>query len=438
MKKILSLALCIIFALVLFTTSVSAATYTFESFVDGNGYGTKTQVSENVINLKGESTAVGGMYVGPYSKASTSKLKDGILEESYVEVKMDEVSVGEFFEVSLALKNASNEYVTEAVVMSQKTAKNEISLTAGWAPNFKAIINKDGIYTYQWKMFVENNKPYVNFTLLSGNTVIGTTGNIDMDTINGPDDKNPILEQEDVSVKYLWFCNIAQKAGVNVYTQLPKTEIEFVQKEDSVVFVENAEETKEVLKNSLENNGIALNPADKVEINVKVSDLPEQDGEEMKEAVTEKVNGANIVGLYDITIPVTVNGEIVGDLSKLSEKIELKLPIPEGLPEVSEGYNRVYYVVKEHNGEIELLNAIVNSDNTVSFETDEFSRYALAYVDEKNETPNQPQQGENEEQNQTPEKDETPKTGITTYTGIAGIVVLAAFVGIIIIKRKNK
>ena len=149
----------------------------------------------------------------------------------------------------------------------------------------------------------------------------------------------------------------------------------------------------------------------------------------MKEAVTEKVNGANIVGLYDITIPVTVNGEIVGDLSKLSEKIELKLPIPEGLPEVSEGYNRVYYVVKEHNGEIELLNAIVNSDNTVSFETDEFSRYALAYVDEKNETPNQPQQGENEEQNQTPEKDETPKTGITTYTGIAGIVVLAAFVG---------
>ena len=429
MKKIFSLALCVILALVLFATSVSAATYTFDSFVDGSGYGTKTQVNENVTNLKGEDTAVGGMYVGPYSKASTSKIEDGILEESYIELNLDNTKNGEFFEVSLALQNAANEYVTEAVVMTQKTAENEMVITAGWAPNFKAVVSSNGIYTYQWRMFVENDTPYVNFSVLSGDTVIGTTGNVDLDTIQGPDDKNPILDEEGVCVKYLWFCNINVDAGVNVYAQLPGTEVEFVQDEKAEVVVEATETTTQTLTNSLESNNITVKPGDNVEINVEVKEVSEEESTDMEAALTEKVNGANLVSTYDITLPVKVNDAVVGELTKLSDKIELKLAIPEGLPEVAEGYNRVYYVVREHNGELEVLNTVVNSDNTVSFETDEFSRYALAYTDEKVETP---------AQDETPEKDDTPKTGVATYVEIAATVVLVAAIGIVVVNRKRK
>lgn len=429
MKKIFSLVLCVILALVLFATSVSAATYTFDSFVDGSGYGTKAQVSENVTNLKGQYDSGMGMYVGPYSKASTSKIEDGILEESYIELNLDNTKNGEFFEVSLALQNATNEYVTEAVVMTQKTAENEMVITAGWAPNFKAVVSSNGIYTYQWRMFVENDTPYVNFSVLSGDTVIGTTGNIDMDTIGGVDDKNPILGEEGVCVKYLWFCSINVAEGINVYAQLPGTEVEFVQDEKAEVVVETTETTTQTLTNSLESNNITVKPGDNVEINVEVKELSEEENADLEVALTEKVNGANLVSTYDITLPVKVNDAVVGELTKLSDKIELKLAIPEGLPEVAEGYNRVYYVVREHNGELEVLNTVVNSDNTVFFETDEFSRYALAYADEKVETP---------AQDETPEKDDTPKTGVATYVEIATAVVLVAAIGIVVVNRRKK
>lgn len=431
MKKLFKVTLCVIFALALtislFSTSVNAATYNYDSFTAGSGYGTKTPVSENVTNLKGETVASGGMYVGPYSKASTATLAEGILEEAYVEVDMDKIASGEYFEVSLALQNADKEYVTEAVVMSQKTAEDEVKLTAGWAPEFSATISKTGIYTYQWNMFVENDTPYVNFSVLSGDTVIGSTGNVDMDTIQGPDDKNPILEQEGVSVKYLWFCNINVAEGINVYATLPGTSIEVIQDENALVVVKDADET---LTSSLENNGITLNPADSVEITVNVAEAAEEENADMVAAVNEKVAGANLVGLYDITIPVTVNGENAGELTELSNPITLSIAIPEGLPEVAEGYERVYYVVRDHNGEIEVLNTTVNEDNTISFETDKFSTYALAYVD---------QEVEAEEPTVDGEKDDTPKTGIMANIEIAAIVVLVATVALVVVnKNKNK
>ena len=431
MKKLFKVTLCVIFALALtislFSTSVNAATYNYDSFTAGSGYGTKTPVSENVTNLKGETVASGGMYVGPFSKASTAKLAEGILEETYVEVDMDKIASGEYFEVSLALRNAANEYVTEAVVMSQKTAEDEVTLTAGWAPKFSATIDRTGIYTYQWNMFVENDTPYVNFTVLSGDTVVGSTGNVDMDTIQGPDDKNPILEQEDVSVKYLWFCNINVAEGINVYATLPGTTVEVVQDENALVIAENADET---LTSSLENNGITLNPADSVEIAVKVAEAAEEENANVVEAVNEKVAGASLVGLYDITIPVTINGESAGELTELSNPITLSVAIPEGLPEVAEGYERVYYVVRDHNGEIEVLNTTVNKDNTISFESDAFSTYALAYVDEKVEA---------QDPAVDDEKDDTPKTGIIANIEIAAIVVLVATVALVVVnKNKNK
>lgn len=429
MKKLFKLTLCVIVALALsialFNINVNAATYDYDSFTDGSGYGTKTEISENVTNLKGETVPVGGMYVGPFSKASTDKLAEGISEEAYIEVDMDKIASGEYFEVSLALQNADKVYVTETVVMSQKTAEDEVTLTAGWAPDFKVVLDRTGIYTYQWNMFVENKTPYVNFSVLSGDTVLGSTGDIDLNTVEGPDVKVPVQDQEGVYVKYLWFCNINVAEGINVYATLPGTTIDVIQDEESLVVAENPEEA---LTSSLENNGIVLNPADKVEITIKVAELAEEENSEMVAAVNEKVEGASLVGLYDITLPVTINGEAAGELSELAKPITLKLAIPEGLPEVAEGLERVYYVVRNHNGEVEVLNTTVNEDNTISFETDAFSTYALAYVD---------QEPAAEEPVVDGEKDETPKTGIIANVEIAVAVVLVATVALVVV-NKNK
>lgn len=217
MKKFLGLTLCIMFVMLTFVNSVYATTYNYDSFTAGDGYGTKTKVDDNITNLKGETT-------GPYSKASTAKLVDGIIEKVHVEINMEDLKQGELFEISVALKNLQNEYVSEEVVMTQKINENQVKVTANGAPDFAVIVDESGVYTYQWEIFIKNNKTFVKFTLLNNETVIGTTGEIDFDTIVTSDTKNPIAEEEDVSVRYLWFCNVQVEKGVNVYAELPVIE----------------------------------------------------------------------------------------------------------------------------------------------------------------------------------------------------------------------
>ncbi len=215
MAKKIFMCFLLIVAFFSLNYSVKALTkYEFNDWVAEGQYGTKEKISDNITRLKEKNGS------GPYSKASTSKLKDGITEETYIKIDFPSIENSELFEVSLALRNGNNEYVSEAVVMTQKSGDN-IFVTAGWAPSFKATIKENGIYTYQWKMFIKDNKTYVRFTILNYDKQIATTGNIDFDTIVTKDTKNPITSQKDVSVKYLWFCNIDIKNGIDVYTNLP-------------------------------------------------------------------------------------------------------------------------------------------------------------------------------------------------------------------------
>lgn len=237
MKKKMGFAVLSIAAFMFAIHSASALTeYKFDGWYAENGYGSKTKVDENITNLKGNETASGGMYVGPFSKAAKNvKLADGITEEVHVGLDFDKIKEGEYFEASLALKttNDNNEekYVSEAVVMSQRVG-DKIKLTAGWAKDFEAYIQAKGVYTYQWKMWIETEenakKTYVQFTLLQGEKEIATTGKIDFDTLTTADTLNPIAEQKDVTVKYLWFCNINVKEGVNIYAEVPTVTLTFV------------------------------------------------------------------------------------------------------------------------------------------------------------------------------------------------------------------
>ena len=65
--------------------------------------------------------------------------------------------------------------------MSQRVG-DKIKLTAGWAKDFEAYIQTKGVYTYQWKMWIETEenakKTYVQFTLLQGEKEIATTGKL--------------------------------------------------------------------------------------------------------------------------------------------------------------------------------------------------------------------------------------------------------------------
>ena len=104
-----------------------------------------------------------------------------------------------------------------------------------------------------------------------------------------------------------------------------------------------------------------------------------------KEAVAELGEDTKIQYM-DICIMIKADDSELGTLSELQEELAITIAIPESL----KGENYLYKVIRNHNGEITTLDTIDNGDGTITFKTDRFSTYALAYNEEKAVTPNEP------------------------------------------------
>lgn len=153
------------------------------------------------------------------------------------------------------------------------------------------------------------------------------------------------------------------------------------------VGVSKDEENEKVLLDS-------LNKQDKykdmpITVVVVVEDLKEDKIDEkvsktfIKALEEEKVTSGKIVSYFDITVAVKniQTDKVEGKLEKLTDKIEFTVAIPK-LETVKEGYVRNYYIIKQHKDKVEVLDTKVSNDGKfLTFETDEFSTYALAYED---------------------------------------------------------
>lgn len=216
MKKIISL--CLVCALIFSFAILQVKALTvwkFEDWQAGNDYGSKSKISSNITNLKGEKEEKGGMKVGPFNKSSKSKLSDGIKEEVYVGLNLDNYQTSELFELSIALNqfDIESKYLTESVVMTQKS-EDKFVITSSWAKdkNPIVVIDKNGVYTYRWEFKKENEKIKVKFTVLDYDTELGTTDFIELNVKNA---------DKATDVRYLWACNIKASYGVDIYTSLP-------------------------------------------------------------------------------------------------------------------------------------------------------------------------------------------------------------------------
>lgn len=215
MKKIISLCLVGVLTFCFAILQIKALTvWKFEDWQAGEDYGSKIKISSNITNLKGEKEETDGMKVGPFNKASKAKLADGIKEEVYVGLDLDNYQSSELFELSIALNqfDVESKYLTEAVVMTQKSG-DKFVITANWANNNPiATIDKDGVYTYRWEFKKESGKIKVKFTVLDYGDELGMTDFVELDVKNA---------DKATDVRYLWACNIKASYGVDIYTSLP-------------------------------------------------------------------------------------------------------------------------------------------------------------------------------------------------------------------------
>lgn len=90
----------------------------------------------------------------------------------------------------------------------------------------------------------------------------------------------------------------------------------------------------------------------------------------------------NVLSYFDISVPVRINSELVGYISNLSENITFSFAVPEQL----QRDGRMFKILRIHNGEVSVIDPSELSNGILSFQTDRFSTYALAYADSDSNT----------------------------------------------------
>ena len=129
---------------------------------------------------------------------------------------------------------------------------------------------------------------------------------------------------------------------------------------------------------------VVVSTAVKVET-IDAKDAEKEFGKTHVALVEEAADKATIAQYLDLSVLMTVQADgtkvAEGEVSKLEKPITFTIAIPETLKKVADGMTRNYFVIRVHGDEVTKIPAKVNADGTLSFETDVFSTYALAYED---------------------------------------------------------
>ena len=195
-----------------------------------------------------------------------------------------------------------------------------------------------------------------------------------------------------------------------------------------------SDETVENIKKAIENGQVIstevqVTPVKKTEVNA-------QDKKVLEDYIIDE--NVNIAQYLDINILVKADDQVIGEVNELNKEITFTVAIPEDL--MKEG--RTFYVIRVHDGKAEKLETVENEDGTLTFKTDKFSTYALAYEDVQKSppipgfTPDNNQQVTNTQNTQETAK--KPKTGDTSNIALYGAMALISLglVGAIVLKKK--
>ena len=154
-------------------------------------------------------------------------------------------------------------------------------------------------------------------------------------------------------------------------------------KEIKMGIVEDTD-TKNTIEDSLKDSTIDTTDKNaKVEIAINKTEESNIDNKvltSIKDLISAK--NAKIAGYFDIALNVldSDSNEQLGTLTQLNKKIKFNVAIPEELLNIGSNIERTYYVIRYHDGKAEKLATKIDG-NTLSFETDKFSTYAVAYED---------------------------------------------------------
>lgn len=166
--------------------------------------------------------------------------------------------------------------------------------------------------------------------------------------------------------------------------------IEKVQKQEGNAPTANLKDSIEDLKakvlSAVEQEQVAAGKDAKVIL--KVQDISSSVSAEDKKRIEERLVAEQQSSAYPVLLYVDISlYKQVGDgqetkVTETSGKIKISIEVPESMWGTEAGANRIYRVVRIHNGVTEILEGIYDpTTHFFTFETDRFSTYALTYQD---------------------------------------------------------
>ena len=136
---------------------------------------------------------------------------------------------------------------------------------------------------------------------------------------------------------------------------------------------------------------------------------------EIKTAMAQAAKGCTIGQYLDISLLkyMTVNGIQQADaLHTTKDALTISVVVPDALINTNSAVNRTYYIVRNHEGTIDVLDAAFDAaGKTLTFKTDRFSVYAIAYKDTA-----VPSSGSNPGSNNSSNDSETKKNEVAAPT----------------------
>lgn len=131
----------------------------------------------------------------------------------------------------------------------------------------------------------------------------------------------------------------------------------------------------------------ALKNGDDISLKLIVKDIDNTINEEIKQKLIA-FSDYEMGQFLDIHIEKYINNIIVNNLNELPSKIKIVIDIPKELRKPG----RTFYLLRMHKNPdgTEVISEITdmdNNDNTFTFETNQFSTYAIVYTDSKSDKP---------------------------------------------------
>lgn len=268
------------------------------------------------------------------------------------------------------------------------TYKIKVSQKEGSNPNYD-ITFKDGTYTI-------NPLSIDKGTVVLGNVLKYTgekqTQEVEQVLVNGK-----ALNKEDYEV----LDNQATKEGKHVltikakgnnhtgsfeyaYVILPKENDKIGTGSFTVKTTGDVEISRdEIIDILIENKEITANELSEVAEGKKIEIVLEVKEAQANELIETSTKGYKVGKYLNITLNKIVNGtnESIHELSKV---MKVTIKVPEELINKDSKTKREYYIARSHNGKVDILETKYDEKtNSLTFETDKFSDYAIIYKDKK-------------------------------------------------------